>query len=60
MFEFSIKPSLFDVFELFASLLFKCELTVIHILLLDFNETFLPYFFLDVVNTMTIYFTSVK
>ena len=31
-FEFPITSSLFDAFELFASLLSKCELTVIHLL----------------------------
>ena len=43
-----------------SSLLFKCELTAIHILFLDLNETFPPCFLLDDLNTMTIYFTSVK
>ena len=39
-FEFTITSSLFDIFELFV----KCYLTVICLLFLDLNETFLPGF----------------
>ena len=59
-FEFPITSSLFDVFKLFVSLLLKFELTVIHILFLDLNETFLPSFLLDDLNNITNYFTSIK
>ena len=59
-FEFPISSSLFDVSEIFASLLLKCELTVIRLLFLDFNETLFRSFFLSHINTMTNYFTSVK
>ena len=52
--------SLFDVFELFVSLLLTCELTVIHLLLLDLYETLFPFFLLGDVNTTTVYFTLCK
>ena len=60
MFEFTITLPMFDVYKWFIPLLLKCELTVVHILFLGFNETFLPCFIIDDVNTMTIYFTTIK
>ena len=59
-FEFPITSSLFDVFKSFVSLLLKFDLTVIHLLFLDLNETSLPCFIFCDLNTMTNYFTSVK
>ena len=59
-FEFIFTLSLFDVFKWFVSLLLKCELTAIHIIFLDSNETFLPCFSLCDAKTMAIYFTSEK
>ena len=59
-FEFPITLSLFDVFKLFVSLLLMCELTLIHLLLLDLYETFLPCFLLYDVKTMAIYLNFVK
>ena len=59
-FEFPIPLSLFDVFELFDSLLLTCYLTVEHPLFLEMYEIFLPCFLLDNVNTIAIYFTFVK
>ena len=60
MFEFSITLSLLYVFRSFYSLLFTYEVTVVHLLLLELNETFRACFLLGDVNTMTIYFTFVK
>ena len=59
-FEFTITSSLFDALKLLFSLPLKCELTVLHLLFLDFNGTLLPCFLLDGVNNTIIYFTSVK
>ena len=59
-FEYPITLSLFDVFKLSDLIKLTCELTVVHILLLDLYETLLSCFPLDYVNTMNIYFTSVK
>ena len=59
-FRFIKTLSLFDVFELFVSLIIKCELTLMHILFLDFIWNFLPCFLLHEVNIMAIYFTFVK
>ena len=38
----------------------QCELTGIHLLLLDLITTLFPSFLLDDLNTMTIYFTYVN
>ena len=59
-FEFPITSSIFDLFKWFVSIMLKCELTAIHHLFLDLNETFLPCFFLDDVITTTIYFYFFK
>ena len=45
---------MFDIFELFVSLLLKYELTVMNLLFLDLNETFFPFPPLDDVSTTTI------
>ena len=37
-----------------------CDITVVHLLFLDLYETFLTFFLLDNVNTITIYFAFVK
>ena len=52
-FEFPITFSLFDVFKWFDLLLLTCELTLVHILLLEIYETSLPCFLLDNKNTIT-------
>ena len=52
-FEFPITFSLFDVFKWFDLLLLTCELTLVHILLLEIYETSLPCFLLDKKNTIT-------
>ena len=56
-FEFTITLSMFYLFLLFVLILLMCEVTVKHLLLLEMYESFLPCFFLDDVNAMTIYFT---
>ena len=58
--EFLITLSLFDLFILFDSLLLMFELTVVHVLFLDFYETFLSCFHLNEINNMTISFTFVN
>ena len=54
-FEFPIRLSLFDVFQLFDSLILMCDITVVHLLFLDLYKTFQTYFLLDDVNTISIY-----
>ena len=58
-FEFPVTLSLFDVFELFGSLLLRYEFTVVHILFLEMHGIFPPGFLLYDVNAITIYFTLV-
>ena len=59
-FEFPKRLSLFDLFKWFDSLLLTCQLTVVYILLLDLDKTFLPHCLLDNLNVTTIYFILVK
>ena len=56
-FEFPITLSLFGVFKLFCLLLLKCELTVVHILVLEMYRILLHCFFLEDGNSITINFT---
>ena len=59
-FEVPITLSLFGVLKLFHLLLLICGLTVVHILFLDLDKTFLTCFLLDHINTISVYFSIVK
>ena len=57
MFEFTKTLSMFNVFKLSDSMLLTCKLRVVHPLLLEMYEIFLPCFPIGNVNSITIYFT---
>ena len=56
-FEFPIIISIYDVFKVFV---LNCGLTLVYLLLLDLDRTFLSCFLFQNVNAITIYFTFVK
>ena len=57
MFEFPKIISLLYIFRSSYLILLTCEITVVHLLLIDLEKTFRPCFRLDDVNAMTIYST---